>query len=129
MLPAPSATSRTITWACTSYEGFCAQNAKFTQIMCGLTCRHCGTRNVTTTKHNFQNYYRSLYIKCGFLCTKLEIHSDHARINLQPSQNPGCYQHHTQFLELSLGRIFRNGFTENFSFILLPVPPLYSIPK
>ena len=45
-------------------------------------------------------------MKCEFLCAKGGIHSDHARINLQPSRNPGCYQYQTQLLKLSTGPVY-----------------------
>ena len=80
---------------------FCPQKADFTKLMRGLTCSYRETRGVTSTKRNFQNYHRGLRIKCEFLCTKCGIHSDHVRINPQPSRSRRCYQHQTQLLELS----------------------------
>ena len=105
MLPAPNATFKSFTRACALNKIFCAQNAEFTHIMRGLTCSNHGTRNVSSTKRNFQNYHRGLYIECEFFCTKCGIHSDHARINLQQSRNPTCYQHQAQFPELSPGPV------------------------
>ena len=105
MFPALYAIFRTITGACTSNMSFWALNAEFTQIMRGLTCNNLGTRYVSSTIRNFQNYHRGLYIKYEFLGTKCGIHSDHARINLQQSRNPGCYLHQTQFLKLSPGPV------------------------